>query len=90
MGPRVEAGTPLGGNEEAFAGHSSMLSQSNICLVNKYIVVFCSEEMRRLRRKIMKGLSCATLLGEELDQALAFSLALPLPETLLRISQRRD
>jgi len=68
------AGAPLGGNAEAFAGHFSMLSQSNICLVNKYIVVFFSEEMRRLQRKIMKGLSCAALLCENLEQALLLLL----------------
>lgn len=39
---RGGAGAPRGGNEEASAGHFSMLSQSNICLVNKYIVVFFS------------------------------------------------
>lgn len=68
------AGAPLGGNTEAFAGHFSMLSQSNICLVNKYIVVFFSEEMRRLQRKIMKGLSCVAPLCENLDQALLLLL----------------
>lgn len=68
------AGAPRGGNEEASAGHFSMLSQSNICLVNKYIVVFFSEEMRRLQRKIMKGLSCAVLLGTNRDQALLLLL----------------
>lgn len=68
------AGAPRGGNEEASAGHFSMLSQSNICLVNKYIVVFFSEEMRRLQRKIMKGLSCAVPLGTNRDQALLLLL----------------